>query len=316
MNHTRVLIVDDDQALLQGLPQALRLRMEGVRVDTADSGTAALDRIAALDYDAIVTDLKMPGMDGLDLLAEIRTHRPDTPTLMITGHGEHDLVVHALRGGAYDFIQKPIDRDYFVASLRRAIEMRDLSRRVKEQQLALERHLNELEAIVEERTRELRVTNKVIESPLRLLMGPNGHMEKIVEQIKQVADSPLTVLVEGETGTGKELVARAIHQLSARRDKPFVAVDCGAIPDTLIESELFGYEKGAFTGAHQRKEGQFQVADGGSLFLDEVVNLPLPTQAKLLRALQERQVQPLGSKRPVPVEVRFIAASNVSLERE
>src|SRR5216117_2863411 len=316
MSQGRVLIVDDDLALLQALPQALRLRMAGVTVDTADSGAAALERITAEDYDAIVTDIKMPGMDGLDLLAEIRTHRPVTPTLMITGHGEHDLLVHALRSGAYDFIQKPIDRDYFVASLRRAIEMRELSRRVKQQQLALERHLNELEAVVEERTRELRVTNKVIESPLRFLMGPNGQMEKIVEQIKQVADSPLTVLVEGETGTGKELVARAIHQLSARRDKPFVAVDCGAIPDTLIESELFGHEKGAFTGAYQRKAGQFQLAGGGTLFLDEVVNLPLPTQAKLLRALQERQVQPLGSKRPVPVEVRFIAASNVPLERE
>ena len=316
MNHTRVLIVDDDQALLQGLPQALRLRMEGVRVDTADSGTAALDRIAALDYDAIVTDLKMPGMDGLDLLAEIRTHRPDTPTLMITGHGEHDLVVHALRGGAYDFIQKPIDRDYFVASLRRAIERRALSRRVKEQQLALERHLNELEAIVEERTRELRQTNQVIDSPLRLLLCPSAQMEKIVHQIRQVADSPLTVLVEGETGTGKELVARAVHQLSARREKPFIAVDCGAIPDTLIESELFGYEKGAFTGAQQRKEGQFDLADGGTLFLDEIVNLPLPTQTKLLRALQERQVQRLGGKQPVRVDVRIIAASNVPLERE
>src|SRR5256885_2034805 len=200
--------------------------MAGLTVDTADSGAAALDRIAAGDYDAIVTDIKMPGMDGLELLAEIRTNQPDTPTLMITGHGEHDLVVHALRAGAYDFIQKPIDRDYFVASLRRAIEMHQLRRRVKEQQLALERHLNELEAIVEERTRDLRETNKVIESPLRFLMGPNGQMQKIVAQIKQVADSPLTVLVEGETGTGKELVARAIHQLSARREKPFVAVDC------------------------------------------------------------------------------------------
>src|SRR5437867_1662206 len=307
---------EDDPDLLQALPETLRLRMGGVMVDTADSAAAALERITAEDYDAIVTDIKMPGMDGLDLLAEIRTHRPDTPTLMITGHGEHDLVVDALRAGAYDFIQKPIDRDYFVASLRRAIEMRDLSRRVKEQQLALERHLNELEAIVEERTRELRVTNKVIDSPLRFLMGPNGQMEKIVEQIKQVADSPLTVLVEGETGTGKELVARAIHHLSARREKPFVAVDCGAIPDTLIESELFGYEKGAFTGAHQRKEGQFQLAEGGSLFLDEIVNLPLPTQAKLLRALQERQVQPLGSTRPVRVAARIIAASNVRLDRE
>jgi len=316
MSQAGVLIVDDDLALLQALPEALRLRMDGVTVDTADSAAAALERIAVRDYDAIITDIKMPGMDGLELLTEIRTHRPDTPTLMITGHAEHDLVVRALRGGAYDFIRKPIDRDYFVASLRRAIEMRELRRRVQEQQLALERHLNELEAIVEKRTRDLRERSKVIESPLRSLMGPSGQMEKVVQQIKQVADSPLTVLVEGETGTGKELVARAIHQLSARRERPFVAVDCGAIPDTLIESELFGYEKGAFTGAHARKEGQFQLAAGGSLFLDEIVNLPLPTQTKLLRALQERQVQPLGSRQPVPVNARIIAASNVPLERE
>jgi transcriptional regulator with GAF, ATPase, and Fis domain len=147
-------------------------------------------------------------------------------------------------------------------------------------------------------------------------MGPRGQMEKVLEQVRQVADSPLSVLVDGETGTGKELVARAIHELSARREGPFVAVDCGAIPDTLIESELFGYEKGAFTGAHQRKDGQFQLAAGGSLFLDEIVNLPLATQAKLLRALQERQVQPLGGKRPLRVDVRVIVASNVPLERE
>jgi len=316
VSQARVLIVDDDPALLQALREALRLRMAEVVVDTADSAAVALDRIAALDFDAIVTDIRMPGMDGLELLAEIRTHWPDTPTLMITGHGEHDLVVHALRGGAYDFIQKPIDRDYFVVSLRRAIQTRELSRRVREQQVALERHVNELEAIVEERTRDLRETHKVVESPLRWLMGPSAQMEKVVQQIKQVADSPLSVLVEGETGTGKELVARAIHQLSARREMPFVAVDCGAFPDTLIESELFGYEKGAFTGAHQRKAGQFQLAEGGTLFLDEIVNLPLATQAKLLRALQERQVQLLGGKRAVPVDVRIVAASNVPLERE
>ena len=286
VNQPRVLIVDDDPALLQALPEALRLRMSDVTVDTADSAAAALDRIAVRDYDAIVTDIKMPGMDGFALLAEIRARRPDTPTLMITGHGDA-LTIGALRGGAYDFIQKPIDREYFVASLRRAIEMSELGRQAKKQQL-----------------------------PLRWLMGPSRQMQKVVQQIKQVADSPLTILVEGETGTGKEIVARAIHQLSARRKKPFVAVDCGAIPDTLIESELFGYEKGAFTGAHQRKEGLFPLAEGGSLFLDEVVNLPLATQGKLLRALQERQVQPLGSKQPVRVDARIIAASNVGLERE
>src|SRR5437764_5717705 len=159
MSASRVLVVDDDPALLQALPAALRIRLDAVTVDTADSAAAALDRIAVQDYDAIVTDIKMPGMDGLEQLSEIRMRRPATPTLMITGHGEHDLVVDALRGGAYDFIQKPIDRDYLVAVLRRAIEMREVSRRVKQQQLALERHVNELEVIVEERTRELRQTN-------------------------------------------------------------------------------------------------------------------------------------------------------------
>jgi DNA-binding NtrC family response regulator len=316
MSQGGVLIVDDDLALLQALPQALQLQLGGVTVDTADCAAAALERIAARDYDAIVADIKMPGMDGLALLAEIRLRRPDTPTLMITAHGENDLVVGALRGGACDFIPKPIDREYFIAALHRAMETREARRRLEERQLALERHLRELEAIVEQRTRERRQTNKATESPLSLLQGASGPMEQVVQQIKRVADSPLTVLVQGETGTGKELVARAIHQLSARRDKPFVAVDCGAIPDTLIESELFGYEKGAFTGAHERKEGQFQLAAGGTLFLDEIVNLPLPTQAKLLRALQQRQVQPLGSKRAVPVAVRITAASNVPLEQE
>src|SRR5437016_13335985 len=316
MTPLSVLIVDDDPALLQALPQALRLRMGGVTVETADSAAAALERIAVQDYNAIVTDIKMPGMDGLGLLTEIRTRRPDTPTLMITGHGENELVVGALRGGACDFIHKPIDRDYLVTALQRAMATREASRRVKEQQLALAHHLDTLEVVVEERAPGLRGRKAVSESPPSWLMGSSGQMEQVVQQIKQVADSPLTVLVEGETGTGKELVARAIHHLSSRREKPFVAVDCGAILDTLIESELFGYEKGAFTGAHQRKEGYFERAHGGTLFLDEIANVPLPTQAKLLRALEERVVQPLGSNEPIRVSARIIAASNVSLERE
>ena len=316
MSQGAVLIVDDDIALLEALPEALRIRMNGVTVETANSAAAALARIAVRDYDAIVTDIKMPGMDGLALMAEIRSRRPDTPTLMITGHDETDLVVDALRGGAYDLIKKPIDREYFVASLRRAIQMRELSRRAREEQRALERHITELEAQVEDRALRLKERKRVVQSPLSWMEGATGRMEKVVQQIKQVAASPLTVLVEGETGTGKELAARAIHQLSGRSDQPFIAVDCGAIPETLIESELFGYEKGAFTGAHQRKEGQFQLAGGGTLFLDEVVNIPRSTQVKLLRALQQRQVQPLGSKQAVPVKVRIIAASNVPLGEE
>ena len=305
MTAAHVLIVDDDPALLQALPEALQLRMVGLMVDTADSAAAALDRIATRDYNAIVTDIKMPGMDGFALLAEIRALRPDTPTLMITGHGERALAVKALRRGACDFVQKPIDRDYFVASLCRAIEMNELSRQVKQQQQALERRANELERTVEERTRELLEANQIIQSPLRWLMAPSPRMAQVVEQIKQVANSPLTILIEGETGTGKELVARAIHQLSARREQAFIAIDCGATTDTQIEAEIFGSE---------RNEGRFQLADGSSLFLDEIVNLPLPAQSTLLRALEERQVRPLGGKTPIRVDVRAIAASSVPFE--
>jgi DNA-binding NtrC family response regulator len=316
MSQGGILIVDDDLALLAALPETLRLRMGGVTVDTADSAAAALERIADQDYDAIVTDIKMPGMDGLELLNEIRARRPGTPTLIITGHGENELVVRALRGGASDLIQKPIDRDYFVAALRRAIETRQINRAANQKQRALERHIAELEALAEERVGRQRQTGNAANSPFDLLVASGAQMEKVVRQIRQVADSPFTVLILGETGTGKELVARAIHQLSGRCREPFVAVDCGAIPETLIESELFGYERGAFTGAHQRKAGQFQLAEGGTLFLDEIVNLPLALQAKLLRALQERRVQPLGGTQPVGVDVRIVAAANVSLEQE
>src|SRR6267143_6263837 len=194
MSQGGVLIVDDDPAVLQALPEALRLRIPEVTVETTDSTAAALDRIAARDYDAIVTDIKMPGMDGLELLAAIRTRWPDTPALVITGYGEHELVLQALRGGAYDFVQKPIDRDYFAGSLRRAIQVHELSRQAKQGQRALERHLNDLEAVVEERAHRLRETRELIESPLSLLMESTGQMEKVVQQINQVADSPLTVL--------------------------------------------------------------------------------------------------------------------------
>src|SRR5688572_1123567 len=179
MIRPRLLIVDDDAALLQALPEALRLRMGDVLVETAHSATVALDRITNEDYDAIVTDIKMPGMDGLALLAEIRTRRPDTPTLMITGHGENELIVGALRGGASDFIQKPIDREYFIAALHRAMERREASRRARERQLGLERHLGELEGVVE-RARGRRQTSKGIESSWSLLQGSSGPMAKVV----------------------------------------------------------------------------------------------------------------------------------------
>jgi DNA-binding NtrC family response regulator len=316
MSQGGILIVDDDPALLQALPEALRLRMAGVTVDTAESAFAALDRIAARDYDAIVTDIKMPGMDGLELLAEIRARRPGTPTLVITGHGENELVVRALRGGASDFIHKPIDRDYFVSSLRRAIEAREAGRREVREQLALERHVTELEDLAEERSRRLRQAGRAADDPLCLLMGSSGEMAEVVRQIGQVAASPLTVLVEGETGTGKELIARAIHNLSARRDRTLVKVNCAAIPTGLLESELFGHEKGAFTGAIAQRLGRFELAHRGTLFLDEVGDIPLELQPKLLRVLQEQEFERLGSARTTRVDVRLVAATNADLAKK
>jgi DNA-binding NtrC family response regulator len=313
---TRVLIVDDDPDSLKALHETITLRMADSTIETATSATDALSHLRAKNYDVIVTDIKMPGSDGLSLLAEIQKRWPETPTIMITGHGDHDLTVSSLRGGAFDFIQKPIDRDYFLESLRRAIRIRQSRRQASENHAAVKHRNGELEQTLRERTHDLQEAARIIESPLRWLIGRGQKVQNVVQQIRQVAGTPLTVLVQGETGTGKELVARAIHQLSSRSRKPFVAVDCGAIPETLIESELFGHEKGAFTGADRRKEGRFHLANEGSLFLDEIGNLSLSTQAKLLRVMQEREVHPLGSKQPIQVKARLIGASNVQLQEE
>ena len=316
MRYSYVLIVDDDAALLEALSQTLRLRTSGLIVETASSPDVALERISGQEYDAVVTDVRMPEMDGLDLLTEIRKRLPETPALLITGHGDYDLVVKALRCGAFDFIPKPIDTDYLIASLQRAIQTCALHRSAKQHELAVDHRLHELESIVEERERTRQKTDPDAQCSLQWLASPKGEMRRVAEQILQVAQSPLTVLVEGESGTGKELVSREIHRLSTRGEKPFLAIDCGAIPETLIESELFGHHKGAFTGAFQGQLGKFLLADGGTMFLDEIANLPFSTQAKLLRALQERQIQPLGSKQTVKIDVRFIAASNVPLIHE
>jgi len=316
MTQVRVLIVNNDRILLRALSEILRLRMADVRVDTAESGADAIPRLLAEEYKAIVADVKMPGSNGLSLLAEIQLLRPKTPIIIVTGPGEHELAIQALREGSFDFLQKPIDYDHLIASLRRSIHTSESRGGDIRQAIALQRHANELKRTLDGRKRELEETTRAIESPHKWLMGPGRKMQKVFQEITLVANSPLTILIEGESGTGKELVARAIHQLSSRCKKPFVDVDCGAIPDTLIESELFGYEKGAFTGADQRKEGRFQLADGGSLFLDEIANLSLSTQVKFLRVLQERHAHPLGGKQPFQVNARIIAASNVLLQQE
>ena len=287
----KILVVDDDadvRWLLSGI-----LKADGLEVLTCEDAAIGVERVRQDAPSVILIDLELPRLDGMEALKEIKAIDPQLPVIILTAYGDIRTAVQAMRLGAYDYLTKPFDNDEIVLTVQRALEQRALLAEVED----LKSQLAEGGSLKEQ-------------------MGPSGEIQKVIQQVKQVAGSPFTVLIQGETGTGKELVARAIHQQSARREKPFIALDCGAIPETLIESELFGYEKGAFTGADRKKEGHFQLAERGSLFLDEIVNLPLPTQSKLLRVLQERQVQLLGGKRAVPVDVRIIAASNVPLERE
>ncbi len=287
----KVLVVDDEPEMGQLLTDILTAR--GFEVALAEDGAGALQRIGHAAPSAILLDLKMPNLDGMQVLEQIKLIAPHVPVIILTAYGDIPTVVEAMRLGADDYLTKPFGKEEVVLALSRALERSAL--------------LAEVEALRAELSRR---------GHLQELMGSSREIQKVIQQVQQVGDSPFTVLIQGETGTGKELVARAIHEQSARREKLFIALDCGAIPETLIESELFGYERGAFTGADRRKEGHFTLAEGGSLFLDEIANLPLTTQSKLLRVLQERQVQPLGAKHAVPLDVRIIAASNVPLEAE
>ena len=289
LKNTRLLVVDDSQAnrrLLQAI-----FGSEGCDVDLAENGDEALPAIEAHAPDIVLLDVRMPGLDGIQTLRRLRPAAPNIPILMLTSYGDLDAAVEATSLGADDFINRPISNDDLVVRVAHAVEHRRL--------------LDELES--------LRI--KLSEGQfITRLMGPSAAMSTIVDSIRRVAKSNLTVLITGETGTGKELVARAVHQESERRDKPFVAVDCGALPENIIESELFGYHRGAFTGANRQKPGYFEAAEGGTLFLDEVGNLPLATQVKLLRVIQERELRPLGSIHASPLDVRLIAATNEKLE--
>ncbi|MBI5167035.1 MAG: sigma-54-dependent Fis family transcriptional regulator, partial [candidate division NC10 bacterium] len=260
---------------------------------TAKDGLEALEQLRKEAPAAIVMDIKMPRLNGMEALEKIKEIDPQIPVVMITAYGDVQSAVLAMKLGAYDYLTKPFNNEVILFTIKRALERREL--------------MAQVEGLMGQ------VGNGAI---LREVMGASPQIQMVFQQVQQVARSNFTVVLQGETGTGKEIVARAIHQQSDRRENPFVALDCGAIPETLIESELFGYEKGAFTGADRRKEGHFELATGGTLFLDEVANLPLATQSKLLRVLQERRVQPLGSKRVINVKARIIVASNVLLEEE
>ena len=277
----RLLLVDDDPSLLRLLH--LRLESAGYAVDTAESGHAALTRVESHPPDVVITDLKMDGMDGLALLDELQRRQPGLPVLLLTAHGTIPDAVQATQGGAVAFLTKPVDRQELLRELDRALSV---SARA---------------AVPDDWRAEI-----VTRSP---------RMEELLEQARRVAQTTTSVLIEGASGTGKELVARAVHRASPRRDRPFIAINCGAMPEGLLESELMGHEKGAFTGAQQANMGLIRTADGGTLFLDEIGDMPLSLQVKLLRVLQERRVRPVGGTRDYPVDVRIISATHRDLSQ-
>jgi two-component system NtrC family response regulator len=282
----RILIVDDEPNIRSGLAKALAA--EAHEVATAKDGTEALALFRQAHHHLVITDLRMPGtISGLDLVKQMKHERPETLILVITAHGSVGTAVEAMRQGAHDYISKPVDIGMLRLLVRNAYEHHRL--------IEENRHLRERLAAVGE---------------FPEMIGHGAAMREVFDLIRQVANFDVTVLIQGESGTGKELVARAIHNLSARRDRPFVAANLGALPESLIESELFGYEKGAFTGATRRKPSWFEMAQGGTLFLDEIGEMPPKTQVDLLRVLEQREVRRLGAEEVVPIDVRILAATH------
>ena len=286
---SKVLVIDDD-AVGARLLRAI-LTPEGLEVIVAAEGLVGLALVATERPDVVILDLRLPGINGLEVLELIRTEHPSLPVIMLTAFAEVETAVKATKLGAFDYLTKPVEHDQLLFAVKRALETHVLRVEVEE----LRRHAG-------------------LAPGLGVSMGPSAAVERIAERVRSVAMTSFSVLILGETGTGKELVAQAIHRQSERRDKPFVAIDCGAIPEALVESELFGHERGSFTGAGRRKQGQFGVAEGGTVFLDEIGNLPLKLQAKLLRVLESRQVQAVGSLKSSPLDVRFLAATNHHLQ--
>jgi two-component system, NtrC family, response regulator AtoC len=288
MNPTpRVLIADDEKELRDGL--RIPLSRRGFEIDEAQDGESALRLCLANNYDLVLLDVRMPLKTGLEALGQIKSHNPKSFIVLVTAHANVKDAVQAMQMGAFDYIEKPLRLDRLEELIDEALHARELGEKVSLS------------------------SPKEASSPD--FVGESKPMQRVFELIDRLAKVSTSVLIRGENGTGKELVARAIHAHSPRRSKPFVAVNCGAIPEALVESELFGHEKGAFTGADQRKIGRFQFASGGTLFLDEVAELPQNVQVKLLRVLQERKVNPVGSNREFPVDVRIIAATNRNIEK-
>jgi len=292
MTERQILVVDDEQETCDLLEMVLK--REGYAVTTTTSAHRALELVGLQDFDLVLTDLTMPEMGGLELCERVLGTRPNVPVVVITGQGSLESAIGAIRVGSYDFITKPVDPKLLVVTVARAIQHRGLEDEVK----------------------RLRSIASVEDAALENVVGMSSAMRRVFGLVSRVADSDAGVLIHGETGTGKELIARAIHDRSRRKDGPFVAINCASIPANLLESELFGHERGAFTDAKQQRMGLFLQATGGTLFLDEIGELPLEVQPKLLRSLQERKVRPVGSNKETPFDARVLTATNRVLEDE
>lgn len=287
----KILVVDDEEIIRDSISYILD--SEGYEVDKAENGKIAYEKIKEKHFDLVITDIEMPAMKGTELLEKIKTLDPQAAVIIITAFGSLDTAITALRNGASDYILKPVEFDELLIKVKRLFEIKDL--------------LIENKVLREEINRKYDFDNIVGKSPA---------IKKVFDMIQAVAETDSTVLISGNSGTGKELVARAIHYRSKRKNKPFIAVNCGAISENLIESELFGHKKGAFTGAISDKEGFIKAADGGTLFLDEISEMPPQLQVKLLRAIQEKEYTPVGTTQSLPVNVRFVATTNRNLEEE
>jgi two-component system, NtrC family, response regulator HydG len=289
VNKGKILIVDDENVVRNSLTEWFS--GEGYNTKGVASGREALDTVDRQDFDLALVDLKMPGMDGVQLQRHLRDKDPDLTVIIMTGFGTVDTAVQALKQGAYDYLTKPIDPDELSHTVEKAMEVR----RARRENVQLRECLEEI-------------------FPTTHLVGTSPAMKRVVELVEMVAPTPATVLITGESGTGKEIVARAIHAASPRRHMPMVVIHCGALTETLLESELFGHERGAFTGAQTRKKGKFELAEGGTVFLDEIADISLRTQTDLLRVLQEREIVRVGGNETIKVDFRCIAATNKDLK--
>lgn len=286
----RVVLVEDDKAVNFATAQSLTLA--GICVETYSNAEAALERLHSNFPGILLVDVRLPGMSGMDMLDHVLRIDPMLPVLLITGHGDIAMAVQAMRAGAYDFLEKPVASDVVLAAVQRALEKRKLTFEIA----TLRRQLVRKQGID------------------RLLIGESAAIARLRSKILHLADASPDILIHGETGSGKEMVARALHESSSARDKPFVAINCGAIPESMFESELFGHERGAFTGAQSLRIGKVEYAAGGTLFLDEIESMPMALQVKILRTLQARQVERLGSNKPIAVSFRVIAATKTDLK--